>query len=82
MDKIYRVTIASFQYRTIDIRASSANKAEQIVQSEIEKDEEYVNNHCPSPYEYGSYVVENEAFEVDENGDDVELKQIIKEMMK
>ena len=58
----YRVTVSSFEYRTIDVKAGSANEAEKTIDKIIEeKGEEYVKK-LATPYESGSYVVENEAF--------------------
>lgn len=69
----YRVTIASFQYRVKDVEANSPEEAEAMVEAKIEEmGEEYVNYYCDNPYDFGSYVVENEAFEISEN-DYIEL---------
>lgn len=63
----YRVTIASFQYRVKDVESNSPEEAEAYVQDKIKTlGEEYVNYHCDNPYDFGSYVVENTAFDVSE----------------
>lgn len=66
--KRFRVTIASWQYRVKDVEANSPEEAEAFVQDKIETlGEEYINYHCDNPYDFGSYVVEDTAFDVSED---------------
>lgn len=60
--KTYKVTISSFEYRTVNIVASSPNEAEEIAKEKLDKNgNDFIKYDCSDPYEYGSYVVEGET---------------------
>ena len=62
----YRVTISQQIYYTDDIEANSPEEAEKIANERLREDEKGYLDSLEAYDDYGAYVVEGEAFEIEE----------------